>query len=136
MGLVIHRSLAMPLWAGRGECGRTRFAAEASSARCGGGRYRSGASMMIMMVRRLGTVAVLPLAGAHTWSAAVARNVRAAGMHVRTLETTTVRPAQESSDALDLVRVNDGGGWRLPLQASRADTGSGDKNRDFNDARN
>jgi hypothetical protein len=134
MGLVFHGSLATPLWAIAFSAVALSWLPSPLPSVMAVVVIGAAASMMIVMVRRLGTrrptLAVLPVAGPDAWSAAVALNIVAGGVHVRTLETATQRLAHESSDVLDLVRMDDDGGWRLPSQPSLADTMSATRTED------
>jgi hypothetical protein len=122
MAFVFHRRLAIPLWA-------MAFLAVALTA-------RPPAAPFLMAVLGVAVIA-LTIAGLVPWlrtsRSAVnrishrQRNKRSAaiavdrGTYVRTLEEADVNTAQ---DALDLVRMDDDGGWQMarpPASRSAAD---------------
>src|SRR5688572_15305069 len=81
------------------------------------------ASMMMVMTWWFGTPRS-PMA-ASVWTGRNARfaglivNVATARTHARTSEPTPEAPNEKANDdALDLVRMDDDGGWRMPLMRS------------------
>src|SRR5687767_11004389 len=103
MGFVFRRRLAIPLWA-VASCGLALTWLP--------GPFPSLAVVMAVAVSAWLTIAIVRRMST--------RSVVAVGVHARTLETAAQRPAEESSDALDLVRMDDDGGWQLPLRRSLA----------------
>lgn len=69
------------------------------------------------LVTRPATFPVVP-AALRTFSADIGLSIAAVGLQARTLETATQRLPSASGDELDLVRMDDDGGWRLPSEPS------------------
>jgi hypothetical protein len=121
MAFMFHRGLAIPLWA---------IALSAIALTLPSHLLPSFtvllavaviASMMMVMVRWFGTrptVAVLPVAGRHTRPAGLVVNIAVGAMGIRTSQPTSEVPAQESTDVLDLVHMDDDGGWQVALEPS------------------
>ena len=121
MALEFHRGLAIPLWA-------IAFCAVALSspsrllplvtALLG---FALIAPMLMTMVRRLGilrpVMAAAPMAGRIRGGAGPILN-GGTGTRVRTVESASQARTEEANDALDLVRMDDDGGWRVALDPS------------------
>lgn len=136
MALKFHRGLAIPLWA-------IAFCAVALSspsrllplvtALLG---FALIAPMFMTMVRRLGilrpVMAVAPMTGRDPGGAGLILN-GGTGTRVRTVEFPNQARTEEANDALDLVRMDDDGGWRVALDPSLGVRGAPDKNRGSRD---
>jgi hypothetical protein len=126
MALVFHQGLAIPLWA-------IALCAIALTSPSGPLPAVTAllaigliASMMMVIGRRLATPPPLivgrPVPRRGTRPVGLIASVVTGGMCVGTLQGPSEMPTEETNDALDLVRMDDDGGWRVPLQASLRDS--------------
>lgn len=110
MGFVFRRGVSVPLWTiafGALALGWLPSRLPAVTAVI----LIAASAWMIVRGRRLVTRPATE--GIHTLSTDIGLNIAALSLQTRTLETATQLPPQ-SADALDLVRMDDDGGWRLP----------------------
>jgi xanthosine utilization system XapX-like protein len=114
MALVFHRGLAIPLW-GTALCALALSPPSrplpAVTALLG---IAMAGSMMIAMSRLFGMRRPVT-AGC---SVAGSVGIVTGGMWVGNLQRPSPSPREETDDALDLVRMDDDGGWRVPLEPS------------------
>jgi hypothetical protein len=122
MALVFHQGLAIPLWA----IALCAIALTSPSRPLPSVTVLLAvsviASMMMVMCRWLGTprpLLVGPVPSRDTRPAGLIVSVVPEGMCVGMLQRSREMPTQEETDdALDLVRMDDDGGWRVPLEPS------------------